>query len=36
MLGLPSGSKLSRTRVEQKQILKTFRKHRAERMENFE
>ena len=36
MLGLPSGSKLSRTRVQPKQSLKTFRKHRAERMENFE
>ena len=36
MLGLPSGSKLSRTRVEPKQSLKTLRKHRAERMENFE
>ena len=36
MLGLPSGSELSRTRVEPKQSLKTFRKHRAEGMENFE
>ena len=30
MLGLPSGGKLSRTRVEPKQSLKTLRKHRAE------